>query len=414
MSVRQRLFILVVLLATLPALAASLLSRQLIRSTFDTSLSTQIDQALEAGLQRAQAQLSTERSALRAHAETWAEEVDAQLARGVPLDADDLRAQFSWTAGDEDRVEVMGRGSPIVLQAGRLLPSTSDGPAPPDRLRVERALQDGRVVVVQRAVDASWQVDAAAIANGLQLARALQIERERIGREFWMPFLVIYGLSLFIGLIAAWSLSRGLTQPLSRLVHATQKVGAGEWSTQVELRGGGELEQVSNSFNRMVTTLDAQNRRLVDLETMAGWREMARALAHEVKNPLTPIQLTVEEMLAQYKGDDAEYRRLLEECTRIVVEEVESLRNVVGRFREFSRPVELRLQAQDLNQLLRDLGALQKDLQVEFELDPALDERPVPADADRLRQLLINLAENARQAQADSPRPPVVGQSHRR
>jgi signal transduction histidine kinase len=107
-------------------------------------------------------------------------------------------------------------------------------------------------------------------------------------------------------------------------------------------------------------------------------------------------------MQAQYRGDDEQYRRLLEECTRIVVEEVESLRNVVGRFREFSRPVELRPRPQDLNQLLRDLGALQKDLQVEFELDPALDLRSVPADADRLRQLLINLAENARQAQAES------------
>jgi nitrogen fixation/metabolism regulation signal transduction histidine kinase len=155
----------------------------------------------------------------------------------------------------------------------------------------------------------------------------------------------------------------------------------------------------------MVTTLDAQNRRLVDLETMAGWREMARALAHEVKNPLTPIQLTVEEMQAQYKGEDAEYRRLLEECTRIVVEEVESLRNVVGRFREFSRPVELRPRPQNVNALLRDLGALQKDMRVEYELDPELEKLTVSGDADRLRQLFINLAENARQAQESDEDP---------
>jgi nitrogen fixation/metabolism regulation signal transduction histidine kinase len=148
----------------------------------------------------------------------------------------------------------------------------------------------------------------------------------------------------------------------------------------------------------MVRRLDAQSRRLVDLETMAGWREMARALAHEVKNPLTPIQLTVEEMRERYRGDDREYAGLLDECTRIVVQEVESLRNVVARFREFSRPVEPKFTLLDLNALVSDIGALQRDLQVELDLAPDLG--PVHGDDDRLRQVLMNLARNAQTATA--------------
>ena len=66
---------------------------------------------------------------------------------------------------------------------------------------------------------------------------------------------------------------------------------------QVDVEGNDEIARLGIGFNQMVQTLDAQSRTLVDLQTMSGWREMARTLAHEVKNPLTPIQLTVEEML---------------------------------------------------------------------------------------------------------------------
>jgi len=137
---------------------------------------------------------------------------------------------------------------------------------------------------------------------------------------------------------------------------------------------------------------------------MAGWREMARALAHEVKNPLTPIQLTVEEIRERYRGDDEEYRELVDRCTRIVVQEVASLRNVVQRFREFSRPIEPRLGPVDVNALLSDVGALQKDLQVSMDLQA--DMPTLHADEDGLRQVLMNLAQNARKAtrELDDPR----------
>jgi two-component system nitrogen regulation sensor histidine kinase NtrY len=191
-------------------------------------------------------------------------------------------------------------------------------------------------------------------------------------------------------------LARGWTRRVDRLVQATGAVASGQWDVQVGLEGRDELARLGQGFDRMVTTLDAQSRHLVEMETMAGWREMARALAHEVKNPLTPIQLTVEEMRERYAGDDHEYRALLEECTRIVIEEVSSLREVVGRFREFSRPVELERTAFDANALLSDIGAMQRDLRVELDLAENL---PMAfGDADRLRQILMNLASNTREA----------------
>jgi nitrogen fixation/metabolism regulation signal transduction histidine kinase len=228
------------------------------------------------------------------------------------------------------------------------------------------------------------------------MVRGLRVQQSDLERSFWLPFLLVYGVSTLIAVLLALRVGQGITSPVQRLVAATDEVAQGNWDIQVQPAGPSEVAQLSRSFNGMVRTLDAQGRRLVDLEKMAGWREMAQALAHEIKNPLTPIQLTVEEMRERYVGDDESYRELLKDCSRIVVEEVESLRSVVNRFREFSRPVELALKPVDLNPLVHDVGALQRDLQVELDLDPSIGR--VDVDRDRIRQMLMNLATNARAA----------------
>ena len=105
----------------------------------------------------------------------------------------------------------------------------------------------------------------------------------------------------------------------------------------------------------------------------------------------------------RFWGDDLEYAALLDKCSGIVVRQVESLRNVVARFRDFSRPVEPRFALVDLNALVADVGALQRDLRVE--LDLAHDLGTIRADDDQLRQLLMNLARNAQTATAGCESP---------
>lgn len=396
MSLRARLTLAVVLLALGPAALAGVLSRRVIARAFDVGVNEQVDTALESGLAAVRREHRIARAALQDDA--------ARLAAWLRGAGRGPEADWKAVAepGRGDHVGVRDRAGGWEFRHGAPDPTAEaeDGDVP-TRFSSEVDLGDGRTLVWVRETDPTWRGDATRLSSTLQALRGLRTQREAWERSFWIPFLLVYLVALVLGILGAIRLARGITDPVDRLVVGTDAVARGERDVVVGGSAGGELGHLTGRFNDMVRTLDAQSRRLIDLETMAGWREMARALAHEVKNPLTPIQLTVEEIRERYRGDDPAYRDLLEECTRIVVEEVESLRSVVGRFREFSRPVELERARVDLVPLVRDVGLLQRDL--DLELDLPEHPLPVDADADRLRQLLMNLCANARAAMESSP-----------
>ncbi len=406
MNLRARLILLMVLLIILPSLPAVWATRVLVDRSLNLGLNVEVADALEAGVRRARESYQMERARLADDVAAWAGDSDAAMLTARAATAIEEVPGETAVLVRLDGTEVVLADAPTSDLAAPDSVTASASPTDPPRFfEVNRSLPDGVTLRVRAPVDGAWREDAATLASTLQVVRGLQAERDRLERTFWLPFLAIYGSALLLALAASTRISRGIRAPIQRLLDATRDVAAGRWDVQVPVdESGHEITHLGAHFNRMVRTLDVQSQRLVDLETMAGWREMARALAHEVKNPLTPIQLTVEEMRERYTGDDAEYRALLEECSHIVVKEVESLRNVVTRFREFSRPVEPRFVPVDLNELVGEVAALQRDLRVETDLSPDLG--ALSADPDRLRQALMNLARNAQAAtrEATSPR----------
>lgn len=454
MRLHIRLGWIMALLVLLPGVPAAWMARQLVTKSLNLGLSSEIDAALGSGIRQSRDFYLHQRKDLADSLDTW-----LANASGGPMTFDEVArtVRESGTAGlPGDRVllrrpdgsELVLRGSPTVAatmpapsspgsapSASEAAPSASEAapsspeprpsaseaappsavPRPPspkptmspsERMHAstepprymvaQRALPDGSYLVARREMPEAWRQDGRTIAGALQAVRGLRAERQALERDFWLPFLAIYVLSLLAALFAANWLTRGIVGPVQRLFAATRAIGDGRWDVRVPVRGRDELAKLGEQFNDMVHRLDAQSRRLVDLETMAAWREMAQALAHEVQNPLTPIQLTVEAMRKRYHGDDRAYAALLEECSRIVVQEVESLRSLVLRFREFSRPVEPVFAPIDLNAIVADVGALQRDLRVELDLSAELG--PIRADEDRLRQVLMNLARNAQTA----------------
>jgi nitrogen fixation/metabolism regulation signal transduction histidine kinase len=393
MSLRLRLTLLFVLATALPALPAAWVTRDLLHRSLQIGQRSEIDAGLESGVRLAQRDLRRQQTELRRAARDFVIELGSMAIEASAWP--DTLTRIEWIRGDDQRVLRVG---PTELQSREEPRRRGEAPG---RVRVQIPGEDGSVWAFQRKVDRAWRTDAVASSEALQLVRGFSVERGRIEGAFLRPFLAIYAVALVLSLLVAVWIARGITRPVQGLLRATEAVAAGDWERRVSATGPAELRRLASEFNHMVGTLDAQNRQLVELETLAGWREMARALAHEIKNPLTPIQLTVEEMRHRYLGDDEEYQELLEECTRIVVEEVESLREVVGRFREFSRPVELQPEAIDLNALIADVARLQKDFVVELQLSENMP--AVEADPQRMRQLLMNLASNVRNMLEDQP-----------
>ncbi|MBZ0269235.1 GHKL domain-containing protein, partial [bacterium] len=154
----------------------------------------------------------------------------------------------------------------------------------------------------------------------------------------------------------------------------------------------GEMGDLVRAFNGMVEELDAQQRELARLERLAAWRDLARTLAHEIKNPLTPIQLAIQQLGDQTPpGGDPAYATLVNDCVEIVNEEVEALRRLVREFSEFARLPQPQPAGGDLAALLEDLSRLYGE---RLACRPAATALPAVYDEGELRRALINLIDN--------------------
>jgi len=192
-------------------------------------------------------------------------------------------------------------------------------------------------------------------------------------------------------------------------------VAEGDMSVRVPVTGNDELGELARAFNDMIGEMAESRARIEFLQRMGAWQEMAQRLAHEIKNPLTPIQLAVQECHRKYGGDDSKFRALLDTTLEIVEEEVGTLRRLVGDFSNFARLPQAELRDADLRDFLREMGdqlahieeaAGEESMAQQHNIDVRLDvpEAPLPAAIDRqmLRRVLVNLVRNAAQAIRDA------------
>ncbi|MGC2550554.1 MAG: ATP-binding protein [Candidatus Sulfotelmatobacter sp.] len=205
-------------------------------------------------------------------------------------------------------------------------------------------------------------------------------------------------------LLSSWAAAR-VTRPVERLAHAAQEVAAGNWDVYVDVSGSDELGQLADSFNRMTTELLAQKERLVQAERVAAWRELARRLAHELKNPLFPLQLTMENLVRARQQSSEQFEEVFRESSRTLLAEIANLKGIIGRFSEFSKMPQPQLRPVQINDVVRGVMQLfqaqleapgRAKIQCEMQLDPHM--KPISADAELLHRAISNLVLNAVEA----------------
>jgi two-component system, NtrC family, nitrogen regulation sensor histidine kinase NtrY len=205
-------------------------------------------------------------------------------------------------------------------------------------------------------------------------------------------------------LLSSWAAAR-VTRPVEQLAHAAQEVAEGNWNVRVDVLGDDELGQLADSFNRMTTELLGQKERLMQAERVAAWRELARRLAHELKNPLFPLQLTVENLVRARQQTPEQFEEVFRESSRTLLSEIANLKGIIGRFSEFSKMPQPKLQRVQANEVIRGVVQLfqaqleapgRAKINCELQLDPYLE--PVTADAELLHRAISNLVSNAMDA----------------
>ncbi|HSM92218.1 MAG TPA: ATP-binding protein [Anaeromyxobacteraceae bacterium] len=329
-----------------------------------------------------------------------------EVARGLPSDRDGARRHLERAVS-----RTPGLRRAAVLQAGGALLASAEarGPGPEGGWRPAAAhvkLPGGAVLECTFAVEARLFAELDETRTLAEQSRELDRLRDAIQRSYVLSYGTLLAvLSLLAAAAGIW-FARRTTRRVDALVAAVRKLAGGDLSVQVQLTArdrlaGDEISALAAAFNEMVREVRESRGRIVYLEKISGWQEIARRLAHEIKNPLTPIQLAFQELEARWKRSpgDASFGPLLAEAGEIVREEVGTLQRLVADFSAFAKLPEAAPEPADLGDFVEDFVRTNPQLAEQAEVE-VVRTGPCPTAVDRvlMRRVLANLAANAVEA----------------
>jgi len=256
--------------------------------------------------------------------------------------------------------------------------------------------RDGRLLVYSRSMGVAME----------DLQQQYATARDKLETSSARDFRKGFSRTLFVVAAGLWVTAFGLliylaehiTRPVRRLTEGLSSVASGDLTVRLDASGKDEIGTATRAFNHMTDALQQSRERLVHVTRLASWQALARKMAHEVKNSLTPIRLTMEEISSRRTGaPDGDF---LQQATQIVVDEVQILERRVRAFSDFAAEPPVEPSDFDINALVAERVTLLRSAHpgVDYRLRLA-DSRPtVTADPDLIKGVLTNLLENAAQA----------------
>jgi len=231
---------------------------------------------------------------------------------------------------------------------------------------------------------------------GVLLVGSSRAEVVTLERRIRLLALGVGALGIFLGVLLSWWGAAGVTRPVLRLVEGTREISTGKWDTRVAVRGGSEIAELAGAFNQMTQHLTEERQRMIQLERVASWREIARRLAQELGEAMSRLQSTIEEL--QPAGG-------LHDSAETLLSETQAMKEIVGRYGDFSRMPRPAFAAVNLNDIVKSVVKLfaprfsavgRPPVNPEVHLDEDLP--VIQADASLLHRALENLVLNAMDA----------------
>ncbi len=259
-----------------------------------------------------------------------------------------------------------------------------------------RVLDPDRILIVDQASRSDLPLAELADAEGA--VKAVVVWRSGIDPAMpplllWMGCVAL--LALGLALLFGGYLNRWLQSSVDELTEAATRVGSGDFGTTLREGQPGAFRATATAFNRMTRDLRSAQERLRQTERVAAWQEIAKRLAHELKNPLSPIRLSIETLRKAHARSEKDFDALFDESTKTILQEVERLRQIVDEFSRFARVPAPSLRETDLREIVPQAVSLYASGEVAVSAE--LPGHPVRArvDSDQITQVLHNLLQNA-------------------
>jgi nitrogen fixation/metabolism regulation signal transduction histidine kinase len=420
-SIRWRLALALVATSVVPLLFAILVAKSMVRQTADRFYLPEIGMRLDQSLGLYQELADALKLSMRNAADAVA--ARQKLRRAVEAgDRDSMRRELALAIAQYPalvELTIHDADDEILAHVDRGVPVDD---SKEKRLDVNRELTEkgdlGSSLALVFAVNRARFDEQESMGNFLQAYRRIEQRRSQDELAYLKAFAVLMGLTAIIALGLGLILAGKVIRRLGQLAAATRQVALGDLNARVIDRSQDEIGALARAFNRMVSEVETSRARIEYLQRIGAWQEMARRLAHEIKNPLTPIQLAVQEIQQRCPLDDPAFRKLVDTTREIVEDEVGTLRRLVSEFSNFARLPQAQLELSDLCEFLK---AQQRRLQSvddeelasetrsrvaavspQAKIDLELPKGPALAhlDTQMLGRALVNLVRNALQAMA--------------
>ena len=212
----------------------------------------------------------------------------------------------------------------------------------------------------------------------------------------------VYSFAVIIITILSTIFANQISSPIRQLTRATNAVAQGDLSIQLKNKEKGELKELVDGFNSMTSELQKNQNDIAELERENAWKEMAKQVAHEIKNPLTPMKLSVQQLVASYNDKKTEFDEILKKLSAAILNQIDNLSLIASEFSSFAKMPSLKLEEFDLIPVIKDTVHLFGDEEAKIKFISNVEKAIVESDNSQMRRMFINLIRNSIQAKASN------------